>query len=109
MQPGRQARLMELLGWRKKGMEKRLVPQSFLGGFTTRWVVDFSLLLVRRCNISPTFTTICSGREVTGTHSSCLDNISSPSADAPMSRVMRLISSCCSARMAERGSLVMGG
>src|SRR5258708_7187710 len=104
MQPGRPARLMVLLGCKKKGMEYREVPHNFLGGFTTRCVVDYSLLLVSLCSISPTLTTIWSGKEVTGTHSFCLDRISSPSAEAPTSSVIRLISSCCSARMAERGS-----
>src|ERR1700735_783189 len=109
MQPLRQARLMLLFGCRKKGMEKRDVPHFSRGGFTTRWVVDFNLLLVSRCSISPTLTTICSGKEVTGTHSFCLESISSPSAEAPTSKVIRLISSCCSARMAERGSSLIGG
>src|SRR5580704_5950882 len=109
MQLSRQARLILLFGWRKKGMEYRELPHFSLGGLTTRWVVDFNLLLVRRWSISPTLTTICSGREVTGTHSCCLERISSPSAEAPISRVIRFMSSCCSARMADRGSSFIGG
>src|SRR4051812_25793650 len=105
----RQARLISLRGCRKKGMEKREVCHLSREGFTTRWVVDFSLLLVRRCSISPTFTTICSGSEVTPTHSFCLVSICRPSAEAPTSSVIRLISSCCSARMADLGSEVIGG
>src|SRR5579872_1003787 len=67
-QLSRHARLILLLGCRKKGMEYRDVPHFSRGGLTTRCVVDFNLLLVSRCSISPTLTTICSGREVTGTH-----------------------------------------
>src|SRR6202012_1316603 len=89
IQPGRQARLILLFGCRKKGMEYRELPHFSLGGFPPRWVVDLSLLFVRRCSISPTLTTICSGREVTGTHSFFLERISSPSAEAPTNRVIR--------------------
>src|SRR6201986_5413686 len=105
----RQARLISLRGCRKKGMEKREVCHLSREGFTTRWVVDFSLLLVRRCSISPTLTTICSGREVTPTHSFCLERICNPSAEAPTSKVIRLMSSCCSALIADLGSSLMGG
>src|SRR5687767_3738821 len=109
MQLCKQARLILLLGCRKKGMENREVCHISLGGFTTRCVVDLSLLFVKRCSISPTFTTICSGREVTPIHSFCLVSICNPSADAPTSNVMRLMSSCCSALIADFGSLVIGG
>src|SRR5437763_10817703 len=103
------ARLISLFGCRKNGMENREVCHISRGGFTTRCVVDFSLLLVRRCSMSPTFTTICSGNEVTPTHSFCLVRICNPSAEAPTNKVIRLMSSCCSALMADLGSLVMGG
>src|SRR5688572_20239708 len=109
MHPSRQARLIWPLGWRKKGIEKREVCHLSRGGFITLWVVDLSLLLVSRCNISPTFTTICSGRDVTPTHSFCFVKICNPSAEAPTRRVIRLMSSCCSARIADLGSDVMGG
>src|SRR5437763_9868748 len=100
---------MSLLGWRKNGMEYREVPHNSLGGFTTRCVVERSLLFVRRCNMSPTFTTICSGSDVTPTQSPCLVKICKPSADAPTNKVIRLMSSCCSARMEDFGSPLMGG
>src|SRR5580704_9780764 len=100
---------MVLRGCRKKGIEYREVPHLSREGFTTLCVVDLSLLFVRRCSISPTLTTIWSGSEVTGTHSSCLDRISNPSAEAPIRSVIRLISSCCSARIADLGSDVIGG
>src|SRR6478735_9242618 len=100
---------MDVLGCRKKGMENREVCQNCLAGLTTRCVVLHNLLFVSRCNISPTFTTICSGKDVTPTHSFCLVRICKPSAEAPTSNVIRLISSCCSARMADFGSDVIGG
>src|SRR5437763_11616322 len=103
------ARLISLFGCRKNGMENREVCHISRGGFTTRCVVDFSLLFVRRCNMSPTFTTICSGNEVTPTQSPCLVKICKPSADAPTNKVIRLMSSCCSARMEDFGSPLMGG
>src|SRR5688572_26124026 len=109
MHPSRQARSIVLLGCKKKGIEYREVPHNSLGGFTTLCVVDISLLLVKRCSISPTLTTICSGSDVTPTHSFCFVRICKPSAEAPTSKVMRLISSCCSARIADLGSRVMGG
>src|SRR3712207_5971403 len=103
MQPSKQAKLMLLFGCRKNGIEYRDVPHFSRGGFTTRCVVDFKRLLVNRCSMSPTFTTICSGNEVTPTHWFCLVSISKPSAEAPTSRVMRLMSSCCSARIDDFG------
>ena len=68
---GRQARLISPLGCKKKGIENLDVCHISRGGFTTRWVVDLSLLLVRRCSISPTFTTIWSGKDTASTHSFC--------------------------------------
>src|SRR5215203_477060 len=109
MHPSRQARFIVLLGCKKNGMEYREVPHNSLGGFTTLCVVDINLLFVKRCNISPTLTTICSGNEVTPTHSFCFVRICNPSADAPTSNVIKLISSCCSARIADFGSLEIGG
>src|SRR5687767_6431077 len=100
---------MLLLGCRKNGIEKREVPHSSRGGFTTRRVVDRRRLLVSLCSMSPTFTTICSGSDVTPTHSFCFVRICNPSAEAPTSRVIRLMSSCCSARIADLGSLLIGG
>ena len=42
------ARLMCGTGCQKNGMLKRGLPQSVLGGLTTRWVVDLSSWLVSR-------------------------------------------------------------
>src|SRR6478735_677324 len=109
MHSSRQARLISLCGCKKKGMENRLVCHNSRGGFTTRCVVLRNLLFVSLCNISPTFTTICPGKEVTLTQSPCLVKICNPSAEAPTSKVIRLISSCCSDLIADLGSCVIGG
>src|SRR5580704_374935 len=106
MQLSRQAKFIWLFGWRKKGIENLEVCHLSLGGFTTRWVEEFSLLLITLCRISPTFTTICSGNVVTLIHSFCLVSICKPSAEAPTNNVIRLMSSCCSARIADFGSWV---
>jgi hypothetical protein len=59
-------------GCRKKGIEYLVIPQFAFSGVTTRRVVDFTLLLVRRCSLSPTLTTICSGNEVKGAQLPCI-------------------------------------
>ena len=50
-----------------------------------------------------------SGRALTAVQTPSLSITSSPSAEAPTRRVMRLMSSCCPARTLESGSDVMGG
>src|SRR2546428_3764242 len=57
------------LGCKKKGTEKREVFINSLGGFTTRCVVETNLPLVKRCNISPTLTTMSSCPAFIGYHS----------------------------------------
>ena len=100
---------MSGLGWQKNGMENRGLLHSERGGFTTRCVVDFNRWFVNRWSMSPTLTTMCSGKAVMGIHTlSCLST-SNPEADAPTSKVIKLMSSCCPARTAESGSEVMGG
>ena len=89
IQLSKQAKFISLLGCKKNGIENRLVCQSSLFGFTTLWVVLQSLLLVNLCNISPTFTTIWSGKEVTPTHSPSLVNICKPSAEAPTNKQVK--------------------
>src|SRR5690606_4526674 len=88
-----EAKLMLDLGCKKKGTDYLDVFISSLGGFTTRWVVDFNLLLVNLCNISPTFTTMSSPLALIANHSPSLVNTSNPSALAPINKVIRLMSS----------------
>ena len=98
MQDSKQVKSICDLGWRKKGTEYREVPSNSLGGFTTRCVVDFNTLFVSLCNMSPTLTTMSSPCALTGNHSPSRVNTSNPSALAPMSKVIRLISSCAAER-----------
>src|SRR5690554_7462080 len=90
IQEGKQSKRISDLGCKKKGTEYLLVPKFSFDGLITRCVVDFNLLLVKRCNISPTFTTIWSSIEVTETHSFCLFKTCKPSAEAPTNNVIKL-------------------
>src|SRR5690606_27559758 len=104
IQDVKQARLMLAFGCRKNGTEYRDVFINSLGGLTTRWVVDLSLLLVKRCRISPILTTISSPWSLIVNQLPSLVNTSRPSALAPIKSVMRLISSWAPARTASAGN-----
>ena len=105
MHDSKVVRSISPLGCKKNGTEKREFFMSSRGGFTTRCVVDLSLLLVKRCSISPTFTTISSALGLTAYHVPSRVKTSSPSALAPINSVIRLISSCAPARTASSGKL----
>ncbi|MNY46480.1 hypothetical protein D3C86_1816620 [compost metagenome] len=100
MQESKQAKLIDALGCKKKGIEKRELPINSRGGLTTRCVVDFNLLFVKRCNMSPTLITISSPLALIGNHSPSFVITSRPSALAPINKVIKLISSCAPARTA---------
>ena len=53
----------------EKGIENLEVPHNSFGGLITLWIDEHNLLLVNLANMSPMFTTICSGRAVTEIHS----------------------------------------
>src|SRR5690606_19751312 len=105
IQDVRQVKSISAFECNKKGTENMEVFINSLGGFTTLCVVDFSLLLVNLCSISPTFTTISSPCAFIGNHSPLRVSTSKPSALAPINKVIKLISSCAPALTAPAGKL----